>query len=1160
MLLQKQQSKIFVAKGAQFNMLVGHAIANNWLILNEIYSDNFRKVVKENCKAIYLQFYKNNYYITIKLVNRLQSNIFTFNKNIVLNKETNRLEFSNAEKNLKKVVINVEEELEEDVEDDFKGDAEKNLKEDVIDVEEELEEDDKEELEDDFKKDAEKNLKEDVINVEEELEEKLEEDVEENAEEELEEDVEENVEEELEEELEEALEEELEEDADEDHIKPYENVEEIFKINSSISNAHLIQALQSLKPQCKITILPDYIFTNTNNPDFIPNIKTIIKYFDININVTQYQVIYGIQKEHIITIRQYYANKYYQDFSNYVCAKPSDNKTQFQPAKYVRYIYEYIINYYTIKKYTPSNNQLKIKLNEELIPHLLQLFTDNNIEYVKSSTNTYTFSYIYGLKGWILQIISIPHYKITPLLDYYNYILNDIINRDLCKLINKYYYLLEPEDITLNIIWNAINKFNVIEWLYDAGYYKQTVTCLTKNKFNAMLKLDTFDQFVELYNKTVINEFKNTQKYAFLGNIIQTSGIVDETKNRCGKALDDYIHSRYKNKLLTFTNFFDNFDYNKPNLTCVTPDLFAELYKNQRSLVLNDSRFSRWINTSLRDKKIKISDLRVSDLDELDEDNFSTYFTKLYKNNRKEIMKKSRSINILNDVVSNNLLSATKIHAGDFKKLNYKNYCAVFVTQYEKDRDVLIDNKNFIDVLNICVNNKSIGSDKIYVHDIRLLNNLEYDMLFPDLYEENRKELIKVKRFNKTLNRLVTKKIITIINVHDNDILKLDNNNYLTFFAELYKDKRESTIKNINFRTIFNNHIANKLISILDFNANDFDVIYDENYRVFFVELYKKRRIQLICVAKFNYYLNDAISNSLISLQDIHVIDTPLITKNNYNKLVLEPFTEEERAYISGSPDYNKIVNCEASLQTIYNFSFTYNKYIQIIPDKNIVTSLRKNHYDYSDFISDLAEIYKDNVAAIFYNKNYIDLVERLVNSNPELVDDYDISEFLSKFNYFSDKLVKMVIETYDGYDMRWIGEKNSIIIKYCAKYKVDVSEEDLIAILDKDTKYFSYVVNKNKKTCLMVLEKDGLLLRYITKQKEEYCFAAIKQNKFAFNYIDKSLLSLEFIIKLLMVNGLILKYIRKQTREMCDIAVKSNGLALKYARFKSIDSYFKLN
>jgi hypothetical protein len=370
-------------------------------------------------------------------------------------------------------------------------------------------------------------------------------------------------------------------------------------------------------------------------------------------------------------------------------------------------------------------------------------------------------------------------------------------------------------------------------------------------------------------------------------------------------------------------------------------------------------------------------------------------------------------------------------------------------------------------------------------------------------------------------------------------------------FNLFYTEHKQQIKKDCRFGRWFNKAVASNSLPISDIHIDDIELLNDSNYITFFPQLYKLNILHVTTRSIFKEALNNSITENKLLINDIQSHHLPLLDNNI--KVCLSAYTEDEQSYISNYSNFQQLVTNNCTLKTIYDFSLTYPKYISIIPNKIIVTSLQKNHYDYSDFISDLA----GTELAGTIHENYIDLIEKVTNDKPKLVHQLD-KNIILKFSYFSNKLVKKIIKHSICEDsLLSIGIKNSAVIKYCNTYSKSLAYSDICSILEHDAKYFYYILNKTPEICLLALKKDGMALRYIIKQTEEYCILAILQNKSAYNYIDKKFLSDEFKIRLLQTNGLILKYIKNQTPEMCDIAIKNNLQASKYAKFKSIDLFF---
>lgn len=443
---------------------------------------------------------------------------------------------------------------------------------------------------------------------------------------------------------------------------------------------------------------------------------------------------------------------------------------------------------------------------------------------------------------------------------------------------------------------------------------------------------------------------------------------------------------------------------------------------------------------------------------------------------------------------------------------------------YDKNTEICVGKELY---KNLCINIPELDNllrnmiEAPYLHFKK-----EYDNIFLAKYKDT-------KRYAFLANIIQTQTI-----VDDVEWRSKSKGNYQYYVANMFSDN------------IFDNY--NKISAILSY-SKILDTIspflYQDINPNIFANLYLDKKIlpKLEKLPQFSRWFCQAITCG-----DLKII------RNNHKNIYRANFLKfssifkyEELEYLQQIDVAQRIINkIDVSLWDLYSFSISLSKFVDIVPDKIVRTSLKKNHYDYSDFITDLACSYEMFVSNIMYKESYFDVVEKIVNNNPFIIINCkQFKKMCLKIGYFSNKLVKYLVENKivkmrNNELVRRIGERNSIIIKYCHKYRKVIDDKDLIYILEIDPTYFMYVTYKTSDIISRVLEIDGDMLQYV-KQKPEYCLIAVKQNAKAYLHINKKFITDDFIEKLIKVNPSIKEYINLascQCPRKCDSLNNNNN------------------
>jgi hypothetical protein len=112
-------------------------------------------------------------------------------------------------------------------------------------------------------------------------------------------------------------------------------------------------------------------------------------------------------------------------------------------------------------------------------------------------------------------------------------------------------------------------------------------------------------------------------------------------------------------------------------------------------------------------------------------------------------------------------------------------------------------------------------------------------------------------------------------------------------------------------------------------------------------------------------------------------------------------------------------------------------------------------------------------------------------------------------------------------------------------KYINDLSQEDKIEFIKKDSHAIRFISNPNKELQLKAVEKNGYAIRYINNPDKDVKLKAVEKNGCAIQYINNP--DKELQLKAIEKNGYAIRYINNPDKEVQLKAVKKNGCAIGY-------------
>jgi hypothetical protein len=112
-------------------------------------------------------------------------------------------------------------------------------------------------------------------------------------------------------------------------------------------------------------------------------------------------------------------------------------------------------------------------------------------------------------------------------------------------------------------------------------------------------------------------------------------------------------------------------------------------------------------------------------------------------------------------------------------------------------------------------------------------------------------------------------------------------------------------------------------------------------------------------------------------------------------------------------------------------------------------------------------------------------------------------------------------------------------------KYINDLSQEDKIEFIKKDSHAIRFMSNPNKEVQLKAVEKNGYSIQYINNPDKEVQLKAVEKNGYAIQYINNP--NKELQLKAIKKNGYAIRFINNPDKEVQLEAVKENGYAIEY-------------